>query len=348
MNGNTPKTAREILFEKARLQGSKAATLEGALRYLRQHLPESLPGLRRLRDPDAPRASSAERYPSADAYRTQKHAERADVFARKQAATLFGRLGSYSAIASLFAHLPSNVQARIADQLDKLWAAHLNTLISKPWPYRRAQSSWAGGKHFVYTSVSDEAHAEGWTERVWSSNGKWSGNNSHCALHFTRRCIDQMGDRVIVGTLVTLDCELVGPRTYQATWAEQSRGVDLKMVSGWLVRGYHSTASSLKRALSATAKARAEAAAVLAMQRNEVDSAWLKSVYVTADDSTRAGNCAPGTRNFIEKHDLAALHPRGIRADALLALEDSAFTRRAIAHAAPRYAGDRCSTKEAL
>ena len=341
------KSPRETLFEKAYAKGSKATTLEGALRYLRQRLPEPLPGLLRLTNSNVTPARSSERYPSAEAYWTQKHAVRADAFARRHAQTLVGQRGSYTAIASRFMSLPPSVQARIAGQLDELWADHLHTLLTKRWPYRRAQSTWAGGKHYVYTSISPEAYAGGHTERVWSANGKWSGNDSYCTLRFTRRCIDELGEQVVVGTLVTLDCERVGPRTYRATWAEQSRGVNLKIVDGWLVRGYHSTVSTLQHALKQAAEARSKAATALAMRRAKVDGTELSRIYVTYEDSVNAGNCVPGTRNFIERHGLSTLNQQAIRADALLALEDSCFTRAAIAFAARRHAKGNASREGA-
>lgn len=339
MDDTTVQTPRAVLFQKARSLGSKAETLEGVIRYLRSHLPQPLHGLQRLADSSLEPARAAERFASRAEYELETHGTRADNFARKCAQTLFGCRGSYTAIPTHFGHLPGSVQARIADQLDELWAGHLGPLLASQWPYRRARSTWAGGKHFIYASVvSNAAYAGGHTERVWSANGKWSGNDSYCTLRFTRRCIDEFGDQVVVGTLVTLDCERVELRTYRATWAEQSRGVDLKMVDGWLVRGYHSTASTLQRALKQAAEARSKAAAMLAMQRAKADGPWLTRIYVTYEDSLSAGNCIPGTRSFVERHGLSTLNQQAIRADALLALEDSSFTRAAIAFAARRHA----------
>jgi hypothetical protein len=46
--------------------------------------------------------------------------------------------------------------------------------------YRRSQSSWAGGKHYARVYLRKEGLSiHGEKERVWSRNGKWSGNNSH-------------------------------------------------------------------------------------------------------------------------------------------------------------------------
>jgi len=44
--------------------------------------------------------------------------------------------------------------------------------------YRRSQSSWAGGGHELIISVGGLPAVHGGSEKVWSSNGKWSGSNS--------------------------------------------------------------------------------------------------------------------------------------------------------------------------
>lgn len=47
--------------------------------------------------------------------------------------------------------------------------------------YRRSQSSWAGGEHFVSVFIGSMPDIWGRSDRVWSDNGKWSGNNSYVA-----------------------------------------------------------------------------------------------------------------------------------------------------------------------
>lgn len=45
--------------------------------------------------------------------------------------------------------------------------------------YRRSQSGWAGGEHYAGSYISPHPTISGWSDRVWSDNGKWSGSNSH-------------------------------------------------------------------------------------------------------------------------------------------------------------------------
>jgi hypothetical protein len=58
-------------------------------------------------------------------------------------------------------------------------------------------------------------------------------------------------------------------------------------------------------------------------------------VFVTRGDSLQAGNCRVGTDNFISGLPLTqkGFHVRAMRGDALLALRDDSFTRRAVKQA---------------
>lgn len=54
--------------------------------------------------------------------------------------------------------------------------------------YRRSQSRWAGGKHYVDVHLRTPntgipANIEGGKDQVWSRNGKWSGSNSHVRVY---------------------------------------------------------------------------------------------------------------------------------------------------------------------
>lgn len=66
----------------------------------------------------------------------------------------------------------------------------------------------------------------------------------------------------------------------------------------------------------------------------------LKSkVFVTFDDSVKAGNCAVGTENFYKTLDLVkkGFHIRALRGDALLSIRDDSYTRRAVHQAISRH-----------
>jgi hypothetical protein len=220
-------------------------------------------------------------------------------------------------------------RGRIAGQVVK----HLSNV----WPYRRATSRWAGGEHKVSVSIvpSSQVAASGDSWTVWSRNGKWSGTNSSAELRISERAVRTLGvEGLVIGGLITLDVKKLGHREYQAVWATQSLGVTLKVERGYIIRGYHVAASSLERARRIVARKRSAAVALRMAMRAGVDTVALAEVRVTRSDSLRGGNCTDGTDAFIAKHNIAP--KTSVPAYELLALDDSYYTRRAVAAAVAR------------
>ena len=152
-----------------------------------------------------------------------------------------------------------------------------------------------------------------------------------CALlSVTPRCYDALGSNLIIGGLVTLDCEIVGVREYRATWAEQAKGFALKVVEGWLIRGYHVEGGTLEAARRKAEKARRERLATLQVAKLGMAGVDLSQVLVSRADSVRAGNCAAGTNSFINSHADVLAGRTGIPADELLKLVDDSYTRAAV------------------
>lgn len=200
--------------------------------------------------------------------------------------------------------------------------------------YRRSGSSWAGGQHFenVWAVAHGQGETSGSSERVWSSNKKWSGNNSTVTFRIEETVPDHM---VVVGGLVTLAAECVGPREYRATWAEQSMGFDLKAVNGFIIRGHHVRGTDLNRARRSAAAARRDTLATRIAQRHKKSTdRKLNTVWVTMADSLEAGNCVPGTTAATQRIKAVIGGDIGaVRADVLLTIRDDIYVRRAIARA---------------
>lgn len=207
--------------------------------------------------------------------------------------------------------------------------------IKFDYPYKKSTSNWAGGEHATTIRLCASPFAAGYSERVWSSNGKWSGNNSSATLFITRRCAKEFSGQVLIGGLVTLDAEKVGNREYKAAWAEQSRGFDLKTVYGWIIRGYHVKAKTLQAARKKAAKARQlqlNSALKLRAQKSKTryESEQYKSTWVTVDDSLKSGNCSTGTQQFLKRIKREIGNVCAIRGDILLKMQDDYYTRRAV------------------
>ena len=206
------------------------------------------------------------------------------------------------------------------------------------WPYRRSESSWAGGEHGIQVTLGDTPDAECSGYRVWSSNGKWSGQNSIAKLAITRRCFDLLGKNLTIGGLVTLDADEIEPRVFRAVWAEQGRGFSLKLVEGWIVRGFHSTADTLEKAKRAANNARKKIAEIELAKRITLDGVDLKTLFVRRSDSIKAGNCSAGTDSFIRTMKNLIGVAKEISAYTLLRMRDDYHVRLAIHMAQARRA----------
>lgn len=96
-------------------------------------------------------------------------------------------------------------------------------------------------------------------------------------------------------------------------WIEQGKAIaDIKTVSGYLVRGEHIEAKSLKEAKAISAEHRAmQMARLLSSRKKAQRRAECKAngtLRITFTDSLNAGNCRPGTSEFKRKYEEAIGH----------------------------------------
>lgn len=203
------------------------------------------------------------------------------------------------------------------------------------WPHRLAKSSWAGGDHTTTIKTGDTPDCSGWSKRVWSSNGKWSGNDSYVSLTVTIRALQYFPTLRTPDGSVVLDAEEIEPRVFRLVWVEQARGFDIKPREGWLIRGYHSTKKSLKAAKKEAHEARQKSVSALLAKRQYTKN--IKHVWVSIEDSLAAGNCKSQTDAFASRVYSEIGHVGGLRADVLIAMRDDIYTRRAVGQAIKRY-----------
>ena len=199
---------------------------------------------------------------------------------------------------------------------------------------RTACSAWAGGKtemFFAYDSQLKQPICETTTLKAWSSNGKWSGNNLHIRLLLPT----QGWTTDLIGGVFTISRKVDrkrNPKAYTAYWLVQSRGYSVKVVKGFVVRGYHIEGNDINKANKKVAKIRSEAAQNLLKNRIMLKDA--ATVWVTVNDSIKSGNCTFGTENFVKELQ-KNLHTNGmlgaVRGDVILRVRNDFYTRRAIA-----------------
>jgi hypothetical protein len=224
----------------------------------------------------------------------------------------------------------------LAAELTRPCLVHAEIALQTAWPYRKSESKWAGGDHDVTVSLGDPS-ANCASSRAWSDNGKWRGTNS--SAHITT----DLPTLLEFPTLMTRDglalcrAEKLAPREYKVSWIEQSTGVSLKTVDGYLIRGYHVRAPGIKSARAKAAQARTAAGAATIRQRQakltkRAGLAALKSVYVSVEDSVAAGNCKPTTEQYAHQiwAHIGASGPCAVRADVMLMHRDDYYTRRAL------------------
>lgn len=94
-------------------------------------------------------------------------------------------------------------------------------------------------------------------------------------------------------------------------WIEQGRELSrIRTVKGWLVRGEHIEAKTLKEAQAINAEHRAKEMANLLAARKKDTANRIKeaSLMITFEDSLASGNCRPGTQAFKDKYEAAIGH----------------------------------------
>lgn len=96
-------------------------------------------------------------------------------------------------------------------------------------------------------------------------------------------------------------------------WVEQGKSIaDIRTVKGFLVRGEHIEAKSLKEAKAINAEHRAMQLARLLSARKKAErraeQAANGTLRITLQDSLNAGNCLPGTSMFKHRYEAAIGH----------------------------------------
>jgi hypothetical protein len=229
----------------------------------------------------------------------------------------------------------------LAMELTGPYLAHASRAVANAWPYRRSTSSWAGGNHTVCVRLTEQSqslcYAACESKRVWSDNGKWSGSDSAATISTDLETL-RLFPTLMADGLVLCRARQISAREYEVRWFEQSTGVRIKPVDGWLIRGVHVTAKTLIAARRKAAAARR--AQVTALRTKRVSRANLRRVYVDYDDSIAAGNCVgattTGARAIWQRLETAG--PCAVRADVLLGIRSDNYANKAIGAAIARYA----------
>lgn len=115
----------------------------------------------------------------------------------------------------------------------------------------------------------------------------------------------------IIGGLITFVRGEIKRQGVACEWIEQGKAIDdIETVKGFLVRGEHIVAKSLKEAQRISAEKRSKQALSLMNARNKNKLSYQKLIghMFTFEESLASGNCRPGTQGFKNRYEAAIGH----------------------------------------
>lgn len=143
----------------------------------------------------------------------------------------------------------------------------------------------------------------------------YDGYSKSCGYTMIRRSFTlnlKKGYKIYnVGGLITFVRGEIKRQGVACEWIEQGKAIaDIKTVKGFLVRGEHIVAKSLKEAQRISAEKRSKQALSLlnARSKNKLSYQKLIGHMFTFEESLASGNCRPGTQNFKNRYEAAIGH----------------------------------------
>ena len=148
-----------------------------------------------------------------------------------------------------------------------------------------------------------------------SESYDYDGYSKRCKFTMVRRSFTlnlKKGYSIYeVGGLITFVRGEIKRQGVACEWIEQGKAItDIKTVKGFLVRGEHIVAKSLKEAQRISAEKRSKQALSLlnARSKNQLVYQKLGNHMFTFEESLASGNCRPGTQNFKNRYEAAIGH----------------------------------------
>lgn len=186
----------------------------------------------------------------------------------------------------------------------------------------------ADGMWGIYSTIRDLRtgdHVDDYTARWASENSivcdevnDWDGYSRRCKFAMVRRTFTlniRKGWHLfrIGGLLTFIKGAKIDREGMACEWIEQGKSIaDIKTVKGFLVRGEHIEAKTLKEAKAINAEHRAmQLARLLSARKKAERRAEQKAngtLRITFQDSLNAGNCRPGTQEFKHQYEAAIGH----------------------------------------
>ena len=194
--------------------------------------------------------------------------------------------------------------------------------INKHICVRMGKEVKSGAAYIIYSYLNVGANTGTISGHVAEENGvkcdeykDYDGYSKHCGYTMIRRSFTlnlKKGYNIYeVGGLITFVRGEIKRQGVACEWIEQGKAIaDIKTVKGFLVRGEHIVAKSLKEAQRISAEKRSKQALSLMNARNENKLSYQKLIghMFTFEESLASGNCRPGTQNFKNRYEAAIGH----------------------------------------
>lgn len=179
-----------------------------------------------------------------------------------------------------------------------------------------------GADQLIYRCLNVGANTGTMSARIAEENGvecfeykDYDGYSKRCGFTMVRRSFSlnlKKGYNIYeVGGLITFVRGEIKRQGVACEWIEQGKAIaDIKTVKGFLVRGEHIVAKSLKEAQRISAEKRSKQALSLMNTRNDNKLSYQKLIghMFTFEESLASGNCRPGTQNFKNRYETAIGH----------------------------------------
>ena len=180
--------------------------------------------------------------------------------------------------------------------------------------------SWAA--YLIYSYLYVGANTGTISAHIAEENGvecyEWKdydGYSKRCGYTMVRRSFTlnlKKGYYIYnLGGLITFVRGEIKRQGVACEWVEQGKAIaDIKTVKGFLVRGEHIVAKSLREAQRISAEKRSKQALSLMNARNKNKLSYQKLIghMFTFEESLASGNCRPGTQNFKNRYEAAIGH----------------------------------------
>ncbi len=188
--------------------------------------------------------------------------------------------------------------------------------------YRVSVSSWAGGKNDIEINLSHQPKIDVRVYREWSKNGKWSGNSLKVTINIDPDWLDTVKNEGLASChgLITTHATKLSDTEYKACWLERSRGFDVKVIHGFILRDgdryFHGKTlascyrskkladSSSKRQIDASEQKKKNIAYFDSLSLADIIDKFA-DLPLTKRLSKLAGNCESGTDNWLHKHNFS-------------------------------------------